>query len=136
MNINELLRLRWSCSETKYLVDSYLSKHQPSRDVVVLDLHRKRIEATENEKRVPLEDFLQKDSESTIRMPVTHFELMLGPGWCVPDQALNTAESFENSLIGKFLEKYGNQVENLHVHKMILPMVPPELKFYSSLYQT
>lgn len=135
LRLNEVLRLRRVCKWTEFCANNYLRLHPRSKNKISLSLNAHvgqdddedqgidQGEETENHFSFPLKAFLLKDNNSTIRRPVTRFQIAVK----------SPPHSFKNPLISEFLEKYGHQVEELEVNVMSFPMDEYEFKFYEQL---
>lgn len=105
--------------------EDYLRRHPRSSNKILFDMtlvgHQDQGECGEQS----LEIFLQEDRESSIRKPISRFRLTWG--------RLVTETVLQSALFDEFLEKYGNQVAQIEVSRMSLPLGENEFKFYEKL---
>lgn len=117
LRLKDLLRLRRVCKFTKGLSEDYLRKHPDSSNCIQI-FNEKDAGDTRS-----LESFLLQDGANSIRKPTRTLKLFFSK-----DQKI-----FGHPGLPEFLEKYGSQIESLHVSYLSIPMGEDEWRFYEGL---
>lgn len=125
LNVNDLLRLRGVCKDTRALSEDYLRRHPRSHGKIhIIRPEQQRYKKPEmSNQPLPLWIFQGKDEACSIRIPTDHLELTF----------VEPCKIYENIFFPKFLDKYGSQIQRVTVSSLQIPMGEKEWDFFAKL---